>query len=268
MFCHRNCVFVSLINDLKGTRMLNEGWNIIQRAAQNYFSNGYFGIVFIIAVICTLMNQKKNVFFLGIYILCSAVLLSNPLVAILLSKLGMDGVYWRCFWLLPIGGVIAYGVTRLASLSNKKIIRMIIVGLSVIAIAKSGSFIYNTWNFQKAENPYKISDEVIAVSNHIETGNTVLAPLEMLCWLRTYNSEIYLPIGRQEIYFHEPNEKHRVVELLGNDEVLDVDYIGEYAVNLSFKYIVYRKDKIVEGDWEDYGYYPVGETMYHSIYRR
>lgn len=249
--------------------MLKEGWSIIQTATQNYFSNGYFGILLIIAVLCMLINhKKKNVFFLGCYILCAVVLLFNPLVAIILSKLGMDGVYWRSFWLLPIGCVIAYVFTKAASFTNKKILRLLVVVLSVAAIAKSGSMIYNGWNFQKAENPYKISDEVIAVNNHIESGNTVLAPLELLCWLRTYNSEIYLPIGRQEIYFHEQNERHRVVELLGNNEVLDVDYIGEYAVNMSFKYIVYRKDKAVEGNWEDYGYYPVGETMYHCIYRR
>lgn len=249
--------------------MLNEGWDIVQTAVQKYFSGGYLWIWFLCATACMVMNhKKKNACFLGWYIVICALVILNPVAALILSKLGMDGVYWRSLWLLPTGCAIAYVFTRIVSGINKKYMKIILVLVSVLFIIKSGSLIYTSANFKKADNPYKISDEVMEVCEYIEPGNTVLAPLDLLCWIRTYDADIYLPIGRQEIYFAEDSNRHQLVGLMANENILEVDYVAEYAIRIGYKYIVYRKGKQVEGNWEDYGYYFVGETSSHYIYAR
>lgn len=249
--------------------MIKEGWNIIKNATQAYFSNGYFWILVLCAIICMLLNyKKKNTYFVVWYMVICAVMIFNPLVALILSKLGMDGVYWRSFWLFPIGCVIAYMFTNVISSINKKIVRLVLVCLSAFTIMKCGSMIYNSSNFSVANNAYKIPDDVIEVSDYIENGNTVLAPLDLLCWLRTYNADIYLPIGRQEIYFSEYSERHQVVDILANSEILDVEYVAEFAISIGCKYVVFKKEKQIEGSWEDFGYYLVGETTSYFIYQR
>lgn len=249
--------------------MITEGWNIIWTATQWYFSNGYYWTLLICAVAFVLMNHKqKSVFFVVCYMVICGLLVFNPLVALALSKFGMDGVYWRIYWIYPIGFVIAYMFTKIVSYINVKFIKVMIVALSIFVITKCGRFTYNSWNFQVAENSYKISKSVIEVSDYIEPGNAVLAPLDLLCWLRTYNADIYFPIGRQEIFFTTYSERHHIVELLSNDEVLDVYKVAEFATKNGCRYVVYRKYKQVEGNWEDFGYSFVGQTPSYYIYAK
>lgn len=249
--------------------MIQEGWNIVQTAIEWYFSNGYVWILLLCAIAISLFKRKvKKYNFLGWYTVIYSILVFNPISALVLSKLGLEGVYWRVLWMLPTGCMIAYTLTWLVSIGNKRVIRGILVAVSGVAIVLCGKLIYNSENFQIAENPYKIPQEAIEVSKCIEPGNAVIAPIDVLIWLRTYNADIYMPIGRQAYSFEGNPDKTNLIRSLSDPAVTDVEYIAANAMNYGCKYIVIVNNRQMEGNWEDYGYYLTDQIENYLIYRR
>lgn len=249
--------------------MLQEGWNIVRTAVEWYFSNGYVWILLLCALIFALFRRKdKNYYILGWYTVIYAVLVLNPISALILGKLGLDGVYWRTLWMIPTGGMIAYTFTQLVSLKKLRMFRPLLIVVCSIVIVLSGKLIYNSNNFQLAENPYKIPQEVIEVSEYIEPGNAVLAPLDVMIWLRTYDADIYLPIGRQSYFFEGNEEKNSLIQSLSDPAVTDVEYIASNAMRYGCRYIVIENNREMDGQWEDFGYELVGQTERYIIYCR
>lgn len=249
--------------------MIEQGWNIIKTATEWYFSNGYIWVLFLIAVIFSvLFSKNKNCLYLTWYTIIYSVCVLNPCSAIVLSKLGMDGVYWRCFWMLPIGCIIAYMFTDIATKISKNVIKGIMVIASVAVIIFSGKQIYTTENFQLAENIYKIPEKVIDVYEYMESGDTVFAPADVIVWLRTYTSDIYLPVGRQEYYFGGNEEKIELISQMSGEEPLNVGYVAELALKYGCNCIVVNKNQVMDGDWRAYNYTLVGETDEYLVYRR
>lgn len=249
--------------------MIQEGWNIVRTAAEWYFSNGYVWVLLLCAIAFSLLKRKtKKDNFLGWYTVIYSILVLNPISALVLSKLGLDGVYWRTFWMLPVGCMISYAFTWLVSIADKRIIRGILVAVSSVVIILCGKLIYTSDNFRLAENPYKIPQEAIEISECIEPGNAVIAPIDVLIWLRTYNADIYLPIGRQAYYFEGNVDKNYLIQSLSDPTVTDVEYIVSNAMRYGCKYIVIGNNRQMEGNWEDYGYYLADQTENYLIYRK
>lgn len=249
--------------------MVNEGWNIIREAATWYFSNGYIWLLLIGSGVFLLMSKtERKTKYLVWYGIIYAILVFNPISVSVLSKLGMNGVYWRSFWMIPMGCIIACAVVELVSVAKKQIFRLVLVGLSGVAIVLCGKQIYTHDNFAKAENWYKIPQEVIEVSKCIEEGNTVLAPIDLMVWFRTYDADIYMPIGRQEYYFGTNEERKQAINALSWDETIDVSYVATKAIDYGCRYIVVGKEQQTEGEWSDYGYLLTDQTEKYYVYKR
>lgn len=248
--------------------MLQDGWDIIKMAAEYYFSGGYYWILLMLAVVFCLCIRGRKHRFLGWYTILYCVLVLNPVSAVILSKLGLDGVYWRVFWMIPMGGLVAYALVKIIGIVNKKVLRGILVVVSVVIVICSGRLIYTSENFQLAENVYKIPDNVLEVSECLEPGNAVLAPVDIMVWLRTYNADLYMPIGRQSYYFEGNEEKNLLIDSLSNFNVTDVEYIATGAMEYGCKYIVLENNRQMVGDWETYGYYLADQTDEFLIYER
>ncbi len=295
--------------------MIQEGWAIVKQAAEWYFSNGYFFYLFLFSIAMCFFFRGKKAKFVAWYVIIYSIVVLNPVSASVLTKLGLDGVYWRSFWLLPIGSLIAYVFVKIIFLANKKIIRGLLVicsvvviarcgkfiytadnfqlaenlykipdevievseclepgnavlVCSVVVIARCGKFIYTADNFQLAENLYKIPDEVIEVSECLEPGNAVLAPSSLIYWLRTYNADIYLPIGRQEYTFGGTTERNTLVSSLADSSVTDVKYITDGATQWRCRYIIVENNRQFEGEWDQYGYTFKAEAGKYQIYEK
>ena len=248
--------------------MIQEGWLIVKQASEWYFSNGYCGYLFLFSIAMCFFFREKKAKFVAWYVIIYSILVLNPVSSSVLTKLGLDGVYWRSFWLLPIGSLIAYVFVKIIFLANKKIIRGLLVVCSVVVIVRCGKFIYTADNFQLAENPYKIPDEVIEVSEYLEPGNAVLAPSSLIYWLRTYNADIYLPIGRQEYTFGGTTERNTLVASLSDPSVTDVKYIANGATQWRCRYIIVENNRQFEGEWDQYGYIFKAEEGKYQIYEK
>lgn len=254
----------------RGKNMIKEGWGIVTNATRWYFSNGNYWFLLLFSISICLFWGRKNAKFLTGYTIIYSILVLNPFSALLLTKLGLDGqwVYLRVFWMIPMGCLIAYAFVKIIFLVNKKIIRGLVVTCSVVVIIHCGKFIYTSDNFQLAENAYKIPDDVIEVCEYLEPGNAVLAPADMIYWLRTYNADIYLPIGRQEYTFGGSTERNTLVASLSDSSVTDVKYFADGALQWGCRYIIVENNRQFEGEWEQYGYTFKSEAGKYQIYEK
>lgn len=248
--------------------MIEEGWKIVTDSTRWYFSDSYFGFLLLFSIAVCLFIRGKNIKLLTWYTIIYGILVLNPIAAKVLTELGLDGVYWRAYWMIPMGYLVAYMFVKIIFLSKQKLIRGIVAICSILMIIRCGKFIYTSDNFQLAENPYKIPDAVIKVSECLDAGNAVLAPADMIYWLRTYNADIYLPIGRQEYTFGGNTERNTLVKSLSDPSVTDVKYITEGASQYGCKYIIIENNRQFEGEWEQYGYAFKSEVDEYLIYER
>ena len=107
-----------------------------------------------------------------IYPIVVFIVIWNPLFAKVMKTIIGEDVYWRMYWLFPLGITIAYIFTEFAyknSKTNKKVV-INLVG-AIIVIMLSGKLIYTQDFFKEVSNPYKIPDEVFEFIDMVSKDN-------------------------------------------------------------------------------------------------
>ena len=127
----------------------------------------YFGM-FVLIVIFIILEAKKEeksriklVF--GIYSIIILLLNLNPIFTNFSIKFIGKSVYWRVYWLFPIGLVLAYAFTELIFKMPTKWKKILASILVVIVIVIGGKWVYNEENFSSVSNYYKIPDTILDV---------------------------------------------------------------------------------------------------------
>lgn len=248
--------------------MLSNGWWIVKEAAQKYFSNGYIWLLFLIALVWIMVKKSKNKasIFLAIYCVIYAIVVLNPISAVVLTKLGLDLVYWRVFWLMPVGILLCYLLVTIVECVKKRWMKNIIIILECVLLAICGGWIYTKDNFKIAQSPYKIPQYVLEVEALIPDGSTIMGDDYVVIWIRTLNATINMPYGRQMIWNGGSEEQMELHSLL-NQEILDVKVLSQKALQYNCDYVVIDKTKQLSDKWENYGMTLEGETPYYYIYR-
>jgi hypothetical protein len=249
--------------------MISEGWETVKTAAEWYFSNGYIWVCLCFSLIFIILSRPKKKYsvFIAWYIILIGIICLNPIVAYILTRMGLDGVYWRIFWIMPIGCIIACAFVKGTYHISKRAIRVEVSCICILVLILSGKFVYTSENFQKATNIYKIPDDVIEVSDYLEDNSKIIAPDDILIWIRTYNPTIELLYGRQALFFGGRPEQEEVKSLL-ECEIWNAEEIANLAQTCECQYIVVAKVQQVEGDWENFGYFLDRETENYLIYLR
>lgn len=154
---------------------------------------------FIISSITEFKENKKEKVILVLLPIVVLLIIMNPIVFKYLNKLigeGMGYTYWRVFWLLPLAPVVGYAFTKLVELKEGKIAKFFVVIALIGIIISSGKLVYNSVNFQKVGNWYKMPDTVLTVilaSRDLELDNKkVMCPLSVIPWVRQVDSSLLL----------------------------------------------------------------------------
>lgn len=248
--------------------MLSDGWLIVKDAAQKYFSGGYIWLLFLIALVLVMVKKpkRKTVVFLVLYCGIYGIVVMNPIVASVLTRLGLDLVYWRVFWFLPIGVLICYMFVTVAGGIKKRWVKNVAILMMCGILAVSGGWIYTKDNFKVAQSPYKIPQYVLEVEALIPDGSTIIGDDYIVIWIRTLNATIQMPYGRQMIWNGGSEEQMELHSML-NQEILDVRALTEKAWQYNCDYIVIDKSKQLSERWENYGMALTGETTYYYVYK-
>lgn len=231
-------------------------WNMIMTLYREYIGSGMIAGLFLAAVIFLFVTEKNKItriVFLYMPVLVLVLYFFPPFASIVYNFAGEE-IYYRLLWLLPVTPVLAYAAVKILESCEgiKKWIVGIVLGGIVIL---SGSLVYKSPYFSKAENRYHVPQAVVDICEAIEVdGREVMAafPMELVQYVRQYSPYVCMPYGR-EILIERWNFKDELYELL-NAEVLDAELIVRSAREKNCHYVIFSEEKTVMGSFEDYEY--------------
>ena len=139
--------------------------NIIFESYKRVAENGLYISLFIFALLYLFIHlREKNKSiktFLEIYPIVILLIIWNPLFTKILINFIGETVYWRVYWLLPIGFLLAYVFTRMIFKLEERYQKALASLAIFIIIFMSGEFIYTSKWFKKVDNYFKVPDHVL-----------------------------------------------------------------------------------------------------------
>lgn len=145
---------------------------------REYMGTGLIVIWYMISLIYLWINEKRK--YLRLLFLYMPVILLliyfNPLFAKAVYHMAEGEIYYRILWLLPVTVVIAYTTVciydRFGDRRRADLFALCAAGM----IGLSGSFVYSSPLFSRAENVYHMPDSVVHICDAIRVpGREVMA---------------------------------------------------------------------------------------------
>ncbi len=181
---------------------------IISSMYEKYTGDSFHMVLMAAAIVfllITVRKRKENITFLIFTALFFILYRWEFTAKILMDLIGWK-LYWRIFWLLPEILIISFAGAALISMFKKvKALQVILLAAMLIVIGIGGTCMYFSGNFQTADNLYKLPSPTIEVCDTItadakEQGIEeihVVVPNDLICYVRQYDSSLYLPYGRE-----------------------------------------------------------------------
>jgi len=236
---------------------------------QNFMGTGLImGWYLLVLVYLWLTEKDRRKRVLLLYVPLAVLLLYfNPLFARLVYAAVGDEIYYRLLWLLPVTIVVAYGTVCIyGRVKGRK--KYWFAALSAALVMVSGSCIYASPHFHRAENLYHMPQAVVDICDAIQVeGREVMAvfPKEMLSLVRQYTPLVCMPYGREMLVsrWQADNPLYDAMEA----EVLDMDVILPLAKTYSSHFVIVPERKEIVGNVEDYGFVLVDRIDGYVIYQ-
>ncbi len=244
-------------------------WNNVVELFRNYMGAGLIVAWFVVCMVYLFFREKdkgKRVLFLYVPFVLFLLFFNPLLMRVLYAFIGTE-IYYRILWLMPVTIVIAYTIVKICiSLKGKQQIGFLIG--AVVMIMVSGSCIYQSPFFEKAQNPEHMPEAVIQICDRIQVeGREVMAvfPGELISFVRQYTPLVCMPYGRDILVegWSADSEFYEAMEA----EVLDVEKLAGFAKEYQCHYIIVEADKKKQGDFEDYGYTKLDEIEEYIIFQ-
>lgn len=246
--------------------MFQENIEIIKNTFLEYKGTGMYIALFFVSMLYILLKEenKRNKAFFVYFPIFTLFITLNPIFNKLVGSIFTSGVYWRVYWIIPLGITIAYGAVKFISNEkemNKKIIATIGVVLIIII---SGKLVYNKENFKKFDNLYKIPDEVVRVTGLIsadeEEYKKALVSQNLVAYIRQIDASILLAYRREPEGYTD--NKYVLTMLSGNSEE-----IVKLAKANECNYIVLDRGLVITLDLHYFGFERFAETENFVIYK-
>ena len=221
----------------------------------------YYVPVFMLSIIYIWVFLKEKdkdvVAIFSAFSVLICVICINPVFSKLWSMLVGSEVYWRIYWLLPIGYSISYMFTDLVYRSEKKWEQRITLVFCIAILMITGINVYSVENFEKTDNYFKIPDwtleMIFEISKDEEDYKKLAAPEEFSIYTRQVDGKILLECERW-----------------GNSEVFQGDYekIYENAIAQKCNYVILPKTSIKKEDpLTNYGFEILHENIKYVLYK-
>lgn len=253
---------------------MREAWISVITNFKSFIGSGWlmWACFCVALLICFFLrkDQRKKLCTVSI-ILC--VIIINPVVYKLFGERFLSGVYWRLFWTLPIVILIAAVLTELSGKISKNVLRFLTVGVLCIAIALTGKSVINRGTYTVPDNDYQIPQAAIDVSDLVLSDTDhmpvlILAPDDLVCYIRQYSAKIRLAYGRDIWGFiSDPKDWERDLYERVHAEQVDYEALGTAAYGYGCSYIVFdtQKNELPKGI-SKMGYTYVGSTEQYVVY--
>lgn len=240
-----------------------------------YFGNGVYLIFYLVALFFLIIKRPdlRKVLLLPVSILLF--LFAFPKTSHFIMSYMFEGgsIYWRYFWLLQIDLIIAAAVVEMIGIKKKHKGQILLVALGILIV--SGSFIFNQNNFQKAENPYKIPEEVVEICDLIkaDAGESYLledltvAPAYLAGWIRMYDGDICLLYGRYSSYTYTKNEDTEEINAYLSQKSGSIENVFNKIEKNKCTYLIVENNIEVQEEAAARKYILLGETSHYLLYK-
>lgn len=196
--------------------MFEENIEIIKNTFLEFIGSGMYILLFFIALLYIFLKEdsKKNKAFLLYGSIIILFITLNPIFNKIVGKIFTNSVYWRVYWLLPLGVTIAYAGVKFINTEKQKYKQVIATMGVILIVIVSGKLIYNKENYFKLGNLYKLPDEDVLVTQLIgaddEENKKVIAPESLVAHMRQIDASIDLayrrdPQGKRKSYTYSIN---------------------------------------------------------------
>ena len=246
--------------------MFKENIEVIKNTFQQYIGSGMYVSIFFVALIYILLKEKdkKMRCFFAYYPILTLLITLNPLFNKIINPIFTSSVYWRVYWVIPLGITIAYASVKLINANKDKLEKIILIASICVIIILGGELIYTPQNFIKVNNWYKLPDE------HVEVAQIIGADEEE--YKKLIISEYHVPHIRQvdatiELAFRRDPDGYKDNPLVQQLAGGNVEWVTDYAKKNNCNYIVWKKEVILSDKMENYGFKKLDETENLVIYK-
>jgi len=141
--------------------MFEENIEVIKNTFSEFKGTGMYIALFLISIIYIGIKEenKKVKRFIIYYSVITLLITLNPIFNKIVRPIFTDSVYWRVYWIIPLGVTIAYAAVKVINESEGKIQKVIIAISICLIIIVSGKYIYVYENYVEVGNPYKGAKE-------------------------------------------------------------------------------------------------------------
>ena len=193
-----------------------------------------------------------------------------PITYYLYDRVHLDvSTYYRLIWVIPMGVITAYGLTKL--FGGKMLTRVIGVIVSVALIAIAGKCVYTSDHVYASSNIYGIPDDPINVVDAIRAVDdsqriTVLCPNVLTFYVRQYDANICMPYGR-EMFDVNNDYTDPLYEAFELSDVICMEDVLELTRNVyEVSYIVFYAGQTTDVSPEEAGLQHIATVGNYTIY--
>lgn len=246
-----------------------ENINLVKDSFARAGGGKHYFVLFCIAILYIFVNNKDNkkdiLYTFAIYS-CVVILINfNPVFSKAWSWILGSDVYWRVYWLLPIGYSVAYMFADIVCSEEKKYKRIFIMILSICILVISGKLVLNKNNFKDVDNYYKVPDLLLEIIFTIQADDEeykkVAGLEEINAYARQIDGNILLYEGRRVI------DNYSEGSIVGAAMQKDILKLYNIATWNRCNYIIIKRDMILNLDLTNYGFYKKIENDLYVLYK-
>lgn len=246
--------------------MFEENIEIIKNTFSDCKGSGmYFALFFVCVLYIIIKEKNKNIkALLGYFSVAILLIILNPAFDKLIDKLINKNVYFRLFWLLPMGVSMAYVAVDIIQSLNEKSKKILTFFAIIFIIIVSGKWIYTEENYVKVHNMYKIPDQakwiIDIISVDEATYKKVMLPESLVPYIRQVNADIELAYPRMPYGY----ASYQLLTELHNG---NVEYVTKSSEAKGCNYIIFENNVPLSVEITDLGYKLIGQTYSYNVYK-
>jgi len=270
---------------MQSLSVFDKGIKYLDACLSLYLENCAFFLLYLLALAWILIKgsrREKQIFIPSAILLIFTVY--NPLFPIFLDKIfDVNSEYYRFFWIAPVIILVPYISVKLI-MSMDTLYSKIILAIAVIVIyVLSGNFLYKN-GYSRAENIYKMPNELIEISQIIHEDSEQVYPKVFLEYeynmqMRQYDPKMRLTIDREDYLYavstpytedmlndSEFPQYKLLAFLIRDQKVSEEDFLNAVEETKT-GYIVLDSRNPKIDFLKEAGYSLVKDTGLHSIYK-
>ena len=210
-------------------------------------AGNYLWFVYLGALIYLLIFEKEKRKSVAIPSVILTVLILNPLTVYAFGKLKISYVYWRAFWLIPVGMVTACAAVCFISRWKRPAVKGIFAAALAALVVFSGVSVYRTEGneFVQVANSFKMRQYAAEIAQKLLTYDAhprVVATAGLATHLRIYSTDIELMYGRDISGFmgYADDLSKKIAEEL-YEENPDIPMIRDVMEEYDFNFLIRRR---------------------------